>query len=527
MTAPLSDLRCAYLTGEQIRARGLNGDVAVALARTALGQVIPGRLAGGEAVIEGLTPGTHAVELYSAGGELVAEELINVRNAAGEDPIIAFATSLDTETVESTLRWFERLRCTVVQVYDWMASYSAPLPPAGLYTDPIGRQLDRGALESLIAGIKRLGGVPQAYAPVCAADPGSFPDWRLYRNDGVPETLGDLLDVVDPGLPDWQRHWLTQYGGAADALGFTGFHLDTYGYPRVPLSAHGEPVSIEAAYESFVRAVRAGRPNDLLSFNQVNGVPSGFEPPAAPGFRYVEVWPPNDRWRHLEALMPRSAGHAPRQGDTLAIYPSAWTDGRGAGLRTAVITEAVSTVLGIGTLIWGDAAAALRHPYYVDHERLLPAEAETALSWHRFGLRCRDLFRRGRDTSWYELDDENAAVQVTSSVAAKPEPLGGSLFVRVVHAPGSVVVSLMDLSGSANGSWSEGTGPGSCKAARVSVLIDEPQRWRADAAVLGRDGGRFAPIVTETASHREGRALSCEVPLVEGWSVLRLTNEES
>ena len=106
-----------------------------------------------------------------------------------------------------------------------------------------------------------------------------------------------------------------------------------------------------------------------------------------------------------------------RQGDTLAIYPAGLGQAIATrGLRTVVLTEAIATALGIGTLIWGDAAGALRHPYYVDHERLTTAEADTALAWHRFALRCRDLFRGGQDTSWYELDDENAAVTVAASV---------------------------------------------------------------------------------------------------------------
>ena len=131
--------------------------------------------------------------------------------------------------------------------------------------------------------------------------------------------------------------------------------------------------------------------------------------------------------------MARSAGGAERQGDTLAIYPPVWEGDRDEGLRTVVLTEAIATALGIGTLIWGDAAGALRHPYYVDHERLTEAEAETAIAWHRFALRCRDLFRFGQDTSWYELDDENAAVTVAASATAKPEPVGGALFTRVVR----------------------------------------------------------------------------------------------
>jgi hypothetical protein len=48
----------------------------------------------------------------------------------------------------------------------------------------------------------------------------------------------------------------------------------------------------------------------------------------------------------------------------------------------------------------------------VNHERLDAEECRLVLGWHRFGLRCRDLFRPGFDanqvdTSWYELSDEN------------------------------------------------------------------------------------------------------------------------
>jgi Glycosyl hydrolase family 66 len=283
---------------------------------------------------------------------------------------------------------------------------------------------------------------------------------------------------------------------------------------------------MDQAYESFIAAVRQARPGDVISFNQVNGVPAGIAAPSRPGFRYVEVWPPNDRWRHLESLMSRSAGPAARQGDTLAIYPPVWEQDRISGLHTVVLTEAIATAFGIGTLIWGDARGALRHPYYVNHERLAEDEGAIALQWHRFTLRCRDLFRAGEDTSWYELDDENAAVTVAATVPAKPEPLGGSLFARVRHSQGAIVVSMIDLSGSRDGSWSEGTTAGSCAAARVSALVEQPERWSASVAVLGRNGGRFAPVELEVGSHREGRAVTCDVPIIEGWSVLRLENKE-
>ncbi len=521
----LSGLRCAYLVGEQIVLAGLPTDASEVVVRTAFGEEFAAEVAGGAARISELPVGTHAVELRASEGAILAEEFVSIRAHLGDDPIIGFATSFDAESVPAVLEWLRRLRCTVVQVYDWMERYSAPLADPGSYCDPLGRPIERAALERLVHGIRQLGAVAQAYAPVCAADEefaDAHPQWRLYRNDGAPHSLGDLLQIMDPANPGWQQHWIESYGRAAGTLGFNGFHLDTYGYPRCAVDSQGRPTSADSGYVAFVHEVRAQRPRDVLSFNQVNGVPRGFTPPAKPGFRYVEVWPPNDKWRHLEGLMQRSAGCHASQGDTLAIYPPVWNGAREAALNTAVLSEAVATTLGISTLIWGDNAGVLCHPYYVDHEQLGAEELKRVLAWHRFGLRCKDLFMRNADTSWYELDDENAAVSVSWAGTVSPEPTGGSLFVRVLPSDDSVVISLLDLSGSTDGSWMSATAPGSCTQADISVLVDSPERWRAHAAVLGRGAGTFEPLETSLGSHREGRSMLCRVSIIDGWSVLRL-----
>lgn len=527
MTGLLTDLRTLYLTGEEIVVAGVPKGIACAVVRTAAGRTYAGRVANGEVRFGGIPSGTHAVELYGPHDELIAEQFVCVRDNAGQDPILGFATSFDRASVSQTLDWLRELRCTVVQIYDWMESYSKPLGPPGAYRDALGREIDRIALEQLVIGIRAFGAVAHAYAPVYAADPGTHEEWRLYRNDGAPESLGELLEIMDPRNRDWQEEWLRQYGEAADALGFNGFHLDTYGHPRSAVNAAGEAVPMADAYASFIGAVRRVRPRDVISFNQVNGVPAGIAPPPLPGFRYVEVWPPNDRWRHLEALMARSTGPgAEPYGDTLAIYPPVWNEPRPDALRTVILTEAIATALGIGTLMFGDTAAVLRHPYYVDHERFTPEEARKVIAWHRFGLRCRDLFRCGEDTSWFELEDENAAVTVTSDVPARPEPEGGVLFTRVRHTPDSIVVSMLDLSGSRDGSWSAGSRAGTCSSAVVTALVERPERWSAHTAVLGQDGDRFTSVPLSEGTHREGRAVICNVPIADGWSVLRLENTE-
>jgi hypothetical protein len=148
------------------------------------------------------------------------------------------------------------------------------------------------------------------------------------------------------------------------------------------------------------------------------------------------------------------------------------------------------------------------------------------LRWHRFSLRCRDLFRVAPDTSWYELSDENASVTVTWEGDSEPEPAGSSLFARVFREESLIVVSLLDLTGSQHGDWTLGTDEGRCAKVDVEILCS-PEAWRVEVADLGTDEGRFAPVDCDTVTMREGRGIRASVPMVSGWSVLRLTPKES
>lgn len=191
-------------------------------------------------------------------------------------------------------------------------------------------------------------------------------------------------------------------------------------------------------------------------------------------------------------------------------------------MRTALCTEAVATCLGASALLYGDVRAVLCDPYYPKHERLSTQEADTVIAWHRFALRCRDLFVEGEDTSWYDIADENGAVGVEWDGPVRPEPVGGAVFARVVRAEDCVAVAVLDLTGSAHGLWSEPTGRGRCRSVRARLLLQAPERWHAAVATLGRAGDRFVAAPVTAAEHREGRAVEVEVPIEAGWSVLRL-----
>lgn len=541
---PFDGVRSFYRSGEEIIVAALPVGTSRVTASRSTGQVIEAKLDDAACFAE-LASGTYSIDAFDDAGVLLGEELTTVGAHQGERPVHGFATSFKEEDIALVLEWHRALRSTVVQVYDWMASYTEPLGPESGWEDPSHRPVSLGALRSMAAGLKELGAVTHAYAPVYAVGnqfAAEHPEMLMYQGDGEAIRFLDQIVLANPANVEWQRHFATTYGEAAGAVGFDGFHIDTYGYPRIANDVDGNPIDLRLAYESFLTFLRAAWPTALISFNQVNGVPSATTLPEGPGFRYCEIWPPNDGWRHFEGLLDRTSGRAgqldrPASRDklmrgSLACYPPVWGIDRPTGLiagvarksslRTVVSTEAIVTLLGASALIYGDKTAVLCDPYYPKHARLSEQEAAIVIAWRRFALRCRDLFLEGEDTSWYEIGDENGSVGVEASVPVRPEPVGGALFARVVHAKGLVSVGVVDLTGSENGRWSEPTEKGSGSSVTIRVLLDHPESWQASAAVLGAQDDRFAPVLAEEVPHRQGRALEVQLPIISGWSVLRL-----
>ena len=197
---PFDDLRAFYRTGDEIELAQLPAGSARVVARHATGAAVEARV-DGTAHLTGLLPGTYAVEALAADGTLLAEELTTVAAHAGERPVHGFATSFDDDSTPAVLEWLRALRCTVVQIYDWMATYTAPLGPPGGWQDPSGRPVSFDALRALASGIRGQGAVAHAYAPVYAVDlpfAADHPELLMYRNDGAPQSFFDFIQLADP-----------------------------------------------------------------------------------------------------------------------------------------------------------------------------------------------------------------------------------------------------------------------------------------------------------------------------------------
>jgi len=104
----------------------------------------------------------------------------------------------------------------------------------------------------------------------------------------------DQIVLANPGNASWNvTSSSLRRGRRGDRI--DGFTIDTYGYPRFAFDADGNAIDMRRAYESFLRFARNAWPDVLISFNQVNGVPSGARPRPGPRFPLLRICPPNER----------------------------------------------------------------------------------------------------------------------------------------------------------------------------------------------------------------------------------------
>jgi len=282
---PFDDVHAFYRTSEEVSLARLPAGTARVVARRANGATVEAHVGEGARFAE-LPAGSHAIEALAAGGELLAEEMTTVGSHQGERPVHGFATSFSDGDIPAVLEWHRALRSTVVQVYDWMASYTEPLGPEGGWEDPSHRPVSFQALRALSAGLAELGAVAHAYAPVYAvgnAFAAVHPEMLMYRGDGEPSASStrSSWQTRERAMAAPLRHRL-RIGG-----GHPRFHRVAHRHLRLPAVAQdmdGNAIDMRAAYESFLSFLRAARPADLISFNQVDGVPSAAVLPGSRAF---------------------------------------------------------------------------------------------------------------------------------------------------------------------------------------------------------------------------------------------------
>ncbi|HEY0260221.1 MAG TPA: glycoside hydrolase family 66 protein, partial [Lacisediminihabitans sp.] len=206
---------------------------------------------GSGAVALGWLPeGGYGVELRV--GDEIARTAVEVRQRDRSRLrygfVVDYSPGRDLDGIADTVR---RLHLTGIQFYDWAYRHADLLGGGEEYRDALDQPIALRTVRALVAAVQEAGADALGYAAVYAVGQEDWERWRhraILTASGEPYALGDFLFLLDPAAEDWLASFVDQLAAAAERVGFDGFHLDQYGYPKRARRADGEVVDVAASF---------------------------------------------------------------------------------------------------------------------------------------------------------------------------------------------------------------------------------------------------------------------------------------
>jgi dextranase len=502
--------KATFAPGESIEVelRGAAEPAPVRLLR--LDHVVAETVAAETAVFPPQPPGGYGLEAAGATGaiDVLADPCDRLRYGFLTD----FSPGRSPNGAVDTVR---RLHLNAVQFYDWMYRHARLLPPADVFEDALGRGLSLETVRRLAAAVRGVGSLPMGYAAVYAVGRDERQDWgdaELRRANGEPWKLGDdFLTVVDPTNARWLAHLGAELARARDEVGFAGFQLDQYGWPKRAFRTDGSVVDLAAAFPALVDLLAAELPGTRLVFNNVNDFPTWATTGASVDAVYVEVWAPHTGLADLASVIVRAHGLAPRKSVVVAAYLPTFTQTGQDILLATVFSHGATAIL------HGEVDAVLTDPYFVRHGELGDDGFETTRRYYDFAVRYGDLLfdRDAIDLSGTHVGGINEEIVVDAAVPVSVTPEPGALWVRALELEGGLLLSLIDLSDQSDVEWASPKQPGSSLAG-VRVRIE--RRGRRPTRFFFADPD--APALVELAAVEELPRDAAELPAFTTWAIV-------
>lgn len=471
-----------------------------------------------------LPHGGYAITLIT--DRLETSTALDVLDHPFERPRYGFLSDFNTNRadIDETVDDLRRLHLNVIQFYDWMYRHHELLGSDDDFEDALGRRLSHRTTRALIEAVHGVGSVAMAYAAVYGVGQRyarDHPEQLLYRNDGTNWTLGDFLTLADPSADShWNLHLLTELRSAVAQMGFAGFHLDQYGWPKLALRHDGSLVDLAEAFAGQISAVRAELPDTRLIFNNVNNFPTEATAATPQDAVYIEVWPPHDTYNDLAELISHARLLAPDKPVILAAYLEAFAEGPDdraeAGLQLAL-----ATILANGGhhLLCGERHGLLVDPYYPNYRQLPDTSFDLVRRYFDAAVALGDLLYDDGpviSSSWY--GGINEEIRIEAPVPVSPNAQAGSLWALVRRGKNRITIHLIDLSAQQDTRWNTGKNPiRPCRDVTLSISIPVEPTEIAFTAPEADCRARTLP------SKREAEHLRISLPDFTGWASTSIT----
>ncbi|MGD8168555.1 glycoside hydrolase family 66 protein [Herbiconiux sp. P16] len=472
-----------------------------------------------------LDDGSYGVEL-EIDGRLVARTAIEVTEDQRARLRYGFVASYAPDKdVDAAARLARRLHLNGIQFYDWAYRHADLVGGGEQYDDALDQPISLDTVRDLVAAYRAVGTDSIGYAAVYAVGPNEWTQWEshaLLRPTGEPYALGDFLFIVDPAAPEWVAHFRADLARATAAVGFDGYHLDQYGYPKFASTPDEAVVDVAESFALLIDQVRDELPEARLIFNNVNDFPTWRTAALPQDAVYIEPWVPNDTLGSLAELARRARASSAGQPIVLAAYQHIYDSEPAEDAdRAAALTMATVFSHGATQLLVGEEGRLLVDPYYVRNH---PAEADTLAfltRWYDFVVEHDAILMPpaiSEVTSSY-VGAYNGDLDVTyahASVSSAPE--ADSVWRRVTSTDQGLVVHLINLCGQTDTLWDAGrapvTSPGSAELRFRHVRGRVPQVRVADP-----DGA--ARLVAVTVRF-DGDDAVVELPPLKIWQVVHV-----
>lgn len=511
--------RASFRPGEPV-AIEVRGDVAPGVARVYhLGKIVAEiDWTAGDLTLPALPEGGYGVEL----GELrtAIEVTIDPRQRLRYGFVASYAPDKDIAGVTDTVR---RLHLSGVQFYDWAYRHADLMGGGETYRDALDQPISLTTVRALVSAVQQAGARALGYAAVYAVGPKEWDRWQhqaLLTATGTPYGLGDFLFILDPAAPDWLDHFTADLSASTAALGFDGYHLDQYGYPKRARRADGVAVDVGASFVTLVEAVRDALPEAHLVFNNVNDFPTRRTATTRQDAVYIEPWAPQLTLQHLADTVTRARAFGGGKPVVMAayqhIYDSAPVD---AADRATALTMAALHSHGGTQLLAGEADRLLCDPYYVRNHTMGASTAALLKRWYDFLVAHDELLMPPAltDVTNSHAGPYNGELDVSYANAELSETAtSGKVWRRIVAADERLIVHLINLVGQPDTLWDAARAtpadPGKATL-RFRLSGTRPPRVRvADPDAQGR--------LVDLAVATDGDFATAQLPPLEVWQLV-------
>jgi len=512
--------KAAYLFGEsvEIEVRGASAETEAAVYH--LGDEVARIAITDDALIRlpELQPGGYRVELGTASTAIEITDSVRARLRYGF--VVDYSPGRDVTAVGDLVR---RLHLTGVQFYDWAYRHAGLLAGGEEYHDALGQPVSLDTVRRLVDTVRAAGSRSFGYAAVYAVGPDAWPVWQhdaLLTSSGAPYGLGDFLFLVDPAASDWLEHFTTGLRSSIESVGFDGFHLDQYGYPKVALRADGEVVDVAESFVTLIDATRAALPDAHLVLNNVNDFPTWRTAGLAQDAVYIEPWDPQVTLGSLARVVDRARSVAGGKPVVLAAYQHVYdTADAAASDRATRLTMATLFSHGATQLLAGEADRILVDPYYVRNHVVEDSTAQMLVRWYDFLVEYDELLMSPEivdvTASFAGRYNDDANISF-DDIPVSSEAVAGAVWRRITRAGDRLVIHLINLVGQDDTLWDSArhpfadTGEGTLRLRAVGGFV--PRVRVADPD----NGGRLSDVVVSV----DGDYASASLPKLEAWQVV-------